>query len=88
MACYIGPIILKRIPEILRKTKNLNIFENKTNIFTFPPSLVAKAPGLNLVEKLSNLLSNRGALNWCSTFCIFFPFQNNEFERFLKWGKS
>ena len=49
----------------------------------FISNLVAKAPGLNLVEKLSNLLSNRGALNWCSTFCIFFTFQNNEFEKFM-----
>ena len=34
-------------------------------------------------ENLSNLLSNREALNYVSTFSMFFPSQNNGLEEFL-----
>ena len=43
--------------------------------------MFAKAPGLKLGKKLSNFLSNREALNHKTTFCIFFPSQNNGLQK-------
>ena len=48
---------------------------NNTHFF-YISNLFIKAPGLNLGKKLNNLLSNRDALNYYPTFCIFFPFPN------------
>ena len=51
-------------------------------IFFFISNLVAQAPDLSLAENLSNLLSSREALNKQSTFCIFYPSQNNGLQKF------
>ena len=49
----------------------------------FISNLVAQAPDLNLADNLSNLHSDREALNKQSTFCIFYPSQNNGLEKFM-----
>ena len=45
--------------------------------YFFTSNLVAQVPDFNLSQNLSNLLSNREALNQQSTFVYFFPSQNN-----------
>ena len=58
----------------------MSIFTDfRLHIF-FISNLVAQAPDIKLVENLSNLLSNRETLSKWSTFCIFYPSQNNGLE--------
>ena len=72
--------------DINREAAKIHIFYIST--------LVTKGPGLNLGKKLSNLLSNREALNEQPTFYIFFALpkeiciaiQCNDFCLYY-WGK-
>ena len=52
-------------------------------IFFYISNLVAKAPGLNLGEKVSNLLSDHEALNQQSKLFIFVCSQNNGLDKFM-----
>ena len=51
--------------------------------YFFVYNLVAQVPDLNLAENVSNLLSNREALNKQPTLCISYPSQNNGLEKFM-----
>ena len=55
--------------------------EHEFHIFIYISNLVAKAPGLNLGKKLSNLLSTREASP--NILYIFSTPQNNRLEKFM-----
>ena len=72
------------IDKLLPRRKLLSqhsceILDKNTHFFCIS-NLVAKAPGLNLGEKVSNLLSSRKVLNSSKNF---FPSQNNGLDKFM-----
>ena len=59
------------------------IFTGFWSYIFFISNLVAQTPDLNLAENLSNLLSNREALNKSSTFCMLYLSRSNGLEKFM-----